>query len=56
MKKIGEKIKSKCEVCQKTIWIWFLNESLCKKHYEEKHKNDYAILADFIINGSTKSI
>jgi hypothetical protein len=46
-----EKIKSKCEVCQKPIRIFQESEHLCKKHYEEKHKDDFSKLADFIMNG-----
>ena len=46
-----DKVKSKCEVCKKPIWIFQESEHLCKKHYEEKHKDDYSRLADFIMNG-----
>ena len=50
-KNLKFKIRTKCEVCKKPILVWEEAEHLCKKHFDEKHKGDYAKLADFIMKG-----
>jgi hypothetical protein len=50
VKEKDKKVNDKCSVCGKPIKVYaFLNEKLCKKHREEKHKDDFAILADYIM-------
>jgi len=44
-------MRTKCDVCKKPILIWENAEHLCKKHFDEKHQDDYAKLADFIMKG-----